>query len=391
MNNVLITLGRLPKGLDIARSFHQAGWRVIIADPARDHLSRVSNHVTKTYHVPPPATYCEDYLETLRDIVAREVIDLIVPVSEEIMYVSLLKDDPKLNSLLFIMDHSLIHRTHDKGAFIALCKSLDLTVPETAHADKNEALEIARSGPFITKPIHSCAGDRINLYERSDAFTPDPKRLVQRRIIGEEVSTCSLARNGKRQATSVYRGTLMGGTVAVAFERIENYAVMRWVDRFITETQWTGFISFDFIIDTGGVPHAIECNPRITSGIHFFETADIARAILNENHHIKFRPERRLMQFWSCMEELQKAFGDRQKILKVVAHLAACRDVTWAWRDPLPLLTMPWTARGIIKAARQNAVPFGIAATRDLIWTGRTETVHDPVQSSEPIRESAYR
>ncbi|MEN9755617.1 MAG: hypothetical protein RLZ07_1999, partial [Pseudomonadota bacterium] len=38
--SVLLTLGRLPKGLDIARSFHRAGWRVIIADPARDHLAR---------------------------------------------------------------------------------------------------------------------------------------------------------------------------------------------------------------------------------------------------------------------------------------------------------------------------------------------------------------
>ena len=391
MNAVLITLGRLPKGLDIARSFHQAGWRVIIADPARDHLSRVSNHVTKSCCVPPPATQYEDYLEALQQIIQSEAINLIVPVSEEIMYVSLLKTDPKLNSLLFSMDHELIHRTHNKGAFITMCQSLGLTAPETAFADSNEASEIARSGPFITKPIHSCAGDRVSLHERGEAFTPDPERLVQRRIIGDEVSTCSLARNGKRQATSIYRGTLMGGTVAVAFERIENDAVMRWVDQFIAATQWTGFISFDFIIDAGGIPHAIECNPRTTSGIHFFETADVARAILDDSHRIKFRPERRLMQFWSCMEELQKAFGDRDKTLRALTHLAACRDVTWTWRDPLPLLTMPWTARGIIKAARQNAVPFGIAATRDLVWTGATETVHDPAQSSERIRESAFR
>jgi hypothetical protein len=120
MNSVLITLGRLPKGLDIARSFHQAGWRVIIADPARDHLSRVSNHVAKSYQVPPPATQHMQYLNALRDIVAKETIDLIVPVSEEIMYVSLLKTDPKLKARLYSMDHEVIHRTHDKGAFIAL-------------------------------------------------------------------------------------------------------------------------------------------------------------------------------------------------------------------------------------------------------------------------------
>jgi len=384
--SVLLTLGRLPKGLDIARSFHRAGWRVIIADPARDHLARASNHVAKTYRVPPPATERRTYLNALRDIIKHEAIDLVVPVSEEIMYVSLLATDTKLQPRILSMASDLIHRTHDKGAFIELCQKIDLTVPETARSDSDDALNIAQSGPFIIKPIHSCAGDSVSLHDNGAAFIADPNRLVQRRVIGAEVSTCSLARNGKRRATSIYRGTLMGGTVAVGFERIENEAVERWVDHFIHSTGWTGFISFDFIIDQAGTPYAIECNPRTTSGLHFFETEDLARAILNETHEIRFRPARRMMQFWSCMEELQKGFGNAQKTRAALAHLVACRDVTWSWRDPLPLLTMPWTARDIIKAAHRDAVPFGIAATRDLVWTGTGETVHDPARSVSGIR-----
>ena len=390
MKSVLITLGRLPKGLDIVRSFHRAGWRVIIADPACDHLSRVSNHVTKTYQVPPPAAHSQKYLGALREIIKTESIDLIVPVSEEIMYVSLLAEESQLQPLLFCMNHHLIHRAHHKGNFIALCQELCLTVPETAKADTIDAFEIARKGPFITKPLHSCAGDRVNLHDQGSTYPPDPERLVQRRIIGSEVSTCSLARKGKRQATCIYRGTLMGGTVAVGFERIENDAVMHWVDHFIAATEWTGFISFDFILDEEGTPYAIECNPRTTSGIHFFENADLARAILDEANEINFRPKRHMMQFWSCMEELQKGFGNPQMTRAALKHLMTYSDVTWSWRDPLPLLTMPWTARGIIKAARKGNIPFGIAATRDLVWTDPGETVHDPAQSSERIRESAF-
>lgn len=378
--SVLLTLGRLPKGLDIARSFHRAGWRVLIADPARDHLARSSNHVTQVFRVPPPATEHTAYLDALRDLIKREAIDLVVPVSEEIMYVSLLGEDPLLRERLFSMKADLIHRTHDKGAFITLCKSLTLSAPETARSDTDDAIGISQSGPFIIKPIHSCAGDRVSLHEKNASFKADAERLVQRRIIGAEVSTCSLARNGKTQATSIYRGTLMGGTVAVGFERIENEAVQRWVDHFIQATNWTGFISFDFIINGEGTPYAIECNPRTTSGLHFFETDDLAHAVLDDTHKIRFRPERRLMQFWSCMEELQKGFGYSQKTRAALDHLIACRDVTWAWRDPLPLLTMPWTARDIIKAAHRDAVPFGIAATRDLVWTGAGETVHDPAK-----------
>ena len=391
MNSVLITLGRLPKGLDIARSFHHAGWRVIIADPARDHLSRVSNHVTKTYQVPPPATQREDYLGALRHLIEAEAIDLIVPVSEEIMYVSLLTEDPRIRPLLFCMDADLIHRTHHKGAFIRLCQRLGLSVPETAEAHADDANTIAQSGPYITKPLHSCAGDRVRFHDQGAARPSAQDLLVQRRIIGNEVSTCSLALKGRRQATSIYRGTLMGGTVAVGFERIENDAVMKWVDRFIAATDWTGFISFDFIIDAEGTPYAIECNPRTTSGIHFFESADIARAILDVSQDVTFRPERHMMQFWSCMEEMQKGFGYGQKTRTALAHLIKCRDVTWSWRDPLPLLTMPWTARDIIKTAHRDRVPFGIAATRDLVWTGTTEKLHDPAQQSDLIREDAFR
>jgi predicted ATP-grasp superfamily ATP-dependent carboligase len=379
--SVLLTLGRLPKGLDIARSFHRAGWRVIIADPARDHLARASNHVAKTYRVPPPATERGPYLNALRDIINREAINLVVPISEEIMYLSLLADDVDFKPLILSMTSDLIHRTHDKGAFIELCQKINLTVPETARSDSDDALNIARSGAFIIKPIHSCAGDSVSLHEQGATFPAESDRLVQRRVIGAEVSTCSLARNGKRQATSIYRGTLMGGTVAVGFERIEIEAIEHWVDHFIQSTKWTGFISFDFIIDQAGTPYAIECNPRTTSGLHFFETEDLAHAILDDTHMIRFRPERRMMQFWSCMEELQKGFGNAQKTRAALQHLILHRDVTWALRDPLPLLTMPWTARDIIKAAHRDGVPFGIAATRDLVWTGTGETVHDPARS----------
>ena len=122
-----------------------------------------------------------------------------------------------------------------------------------------------------------------------------------------------------------------------------------------------------------------------------FRSADIARAILDVSHDVTFRPERHMMQFWSCMEEMQKGFGYGQKTRTALAHLIKCRDVTWSWRDPLPLLTMPWTARDIIKTAHRDRVPFGIAATRDLVWTGTTEKLHDPAQQSDLIREDAFR
>ena len=363
---VLLTLGRFPKGLDIARSFHRLGFRVVVADPARDHLARVSTAVAKSIQVPPPATEPLAYRAALETILIDEAIDLVVPVSEEIMFVSELASTDRAGRAVFSMAPDLIHRMHDKFEFIAFARDLGLAVPATALADTDNAGRLAQSGPFVIKPRHSCAGFGVSLHKAGDAFPADGNRIVQRRMTGAELSTCSVARAGARLATSIYRGTLMNGSVAIAFERIENERVDAWIDRFIAETGWTGFISFDFMLDGNGVPHAIECNPRTTSGLHFFKTDEIAPAILGLADGIGFRSETHLMQFWSCMEELQNGFGNAKRFRVAFSRLVACCDVTWRLTDPLPLLTMPWMARTIISAARRDRVPFGIAATRDL-------------------------
>ncbi|NCW40247.1 MAG: hypothetical protein EBV79_08490, partial [Betaproteobacteria bacterium] len=105
---------------------------------------------------------------------------------------------------------------------------------------------------------------------------------------------------GHVQGCVVYRGALMSGTVAVRFERVEDPSIARWVASFAAATRWSGFLSFDFIVDESGVPHAIECNPRLTSGVHFFETADIAPAMVDPSAPLRLRKERVLQQFWPC-------------------------------------------------------------------------------------------
>ncbi|GIS01723.1 MAG: hypothetical protein CM15mP103_02740 [Gammaproteobacteria bacterium] len=44
----------------------------------------------------------------------------------------------------------------------------------------------------------------------------------------------------------------------------------------------TGFIGFDFILDRGGIPRGIECNPRASSGIHFIDEAWLGAAVMGD-------------------------------------------------------------------------------------------------------------
>ena len=57
---VLITLGRLPKALDLARGFKALGYRVIVAEPFRWHLTGVSNVIARRFTVTAPPSTASD-------------------------------------------------------------------------------------------------------------------------------------------------------------------------------------------------------------------------------------------------------------------------------------------------------------------------------------------
>lgn len=364
---VLLTLGRLPKGLDVARSFAAAGWRVIVADPMKRHVLGASRAVAKSYQVTAPTVSAQAFEQDLLDVIAREKVDLVVPVSEEILHVASLHG--RCAAKIFAMPQGALLCVHDKAEFATLARSIGLKAPATALSqDRGAALALASEQDFITKPRHSCAGSGVAFCQKGRAIPQQHDMLVQQRIIGEEQSVCALAHEGSLRACIVYRGALMSGTVAVRFERIESEAIEAWVRHFVAALNWTGFISFDFIIDAQGMPYAIECNPRLTSGVHFYCEANLAQAVLDPEAKVMYRPERLMQQFWPCLSETQAAFGNWSLFAARMRALFSTRDVTWSAQDPWPLLGMPWTAWSIISRSRQLGVSFGEAASSDIGW-----------------------
>lgn len=368
MNTVLLTLGRLPKALDIARSFSALGWRVIVADPFKTHLLAASRAVSKSVRVPAPAVDAEAYLAALADIAESAQVDLVIPISEEIMFVGLLRSRLPARVQVLAMPPDALTAAHDKYAFARRAREIGLSAPRMALACDPEADEIAAAGDFVVKERHSCGGGGVSFFKRGAAFPRSEHAIVQMLARGVEYSSCTLSHEGRARQTAIYRATMTSGTVAVGFERVDNAAIESWIDRFIADAGWSGFISFDFMLDETGVPYGIECNPRLTSGVHFFECEDLARAILDSNAPLRLRRERRLQQFWSCLLEAQRALPNLSRFRQRLAQVLGTRDVTWSATDPLPLLTMPWTAQEILRLASRINVSLAVAATYDLGW-----------------------
>jgi hypothetical protein len=374
MTTVLLTLGRLPKALDLARGFKALGCRVLVAEPYRWHLARVSSAVDQAFVVTAPNTARAAYLDDLLAIIAAERVDVVVPVSEEALHAVHLADRLPAGVLLNGPAADQLTELHDKLRFNQLARRLGLAAPETALLGTAEAADLAHRGRVITKPVLTCSGKGFRLLADGEALpapTPTPT-LVQAFVPGQVHSTFSVVQEGQVRATLVYTGAVFSGTVAVCFRQLARHpAIEDWVARFAEATRYSGFLSFDFIVPPGGAPSAIECNPRVTSGIHFLEAADVARAVLapEDATPIRRKPHPLMQQFWACLTEVQASVG-KPGFAEARRALLAAKDVTWDARDPLPLLTMPITSFSILYRALMQKRSFGDVATDDIAWFG---------------------
>lgn len=369
----LLTLGRLPKALDVARALSGAGWRVIVAEPARRHLTGASRSVARSVVVPSPVIDPVGYVDRLRALVVEERVDLVVPVSEEILHVAGLRDRLPPGVRLQSMSQSALLALHDKYSFIERCAAAGVPAPPTARLGSEAAERLVAEGAVVVKPVFSCSGRGVEFLARGAQLPmrTEPS-IVQRRCVGRVLSSFSIARRGELRLTVVYRGAVMQGSVAVCFERLDPPpAIEAWIRRLVANERFDGFISFDFIESPDGAVWGIECNPRATSGLHFVAEADLARALLDpeDDAPLGLRPERLQQQFYPCLTETQKSmFGG--SFLKNVRCLIRARDVTASWRDPWPFLSMPWTAWPIIEQSIRQGCTFGEVAMSDLVWTG---------------------
>jgi hypothetical protein len=378
---VLLTLGRLPKGLDVARALHAAGCRVIVAEPFAWHICRLSRAVARSYRVTAPNVDQARYLDELATIVEREGVDIIVPISEEAIHALALRERVPPRVRFYSPPAPLVHRLHDKLRFAEWAADMRLDVPATCALDAPEARVIADRAAYIVKPRHSCSGIGFSAHAQGAPLPAAPKdspAVVQAFVGGEHLSTFSIARAGRVLGTAIYRGTVFSGTVAVCFERVPGHAAIeRWVNEFVANSDYDGFVSFDFIVSRDdGRAYAIECNPRLTSGVHYVAPSTLAAAVLGQDEAVFSLNERTLLQqFYPALTETQKTMFGPGPFKRNLSQLVAARDVVWSPRDPWPFLMMTPVSWELLRLTIFKGLTFGEAATADVAWFGREEPV----------------
>lgn len=376
----LVTGARAPGTLEIIRRLGRAGHTVLAADCVRAPVGRFSRYVRRYFQVPAPRTDHAGFAAALRKIAQGEGVDTLLPTCEEIYTVARHRGILAEVCSVFCADLDVLIRVHHKERFARLTYELGgpVVAPESVLVEttaQRRALA-SESQRWVFKPVYSRFAARTLVCPSSDrvnALTLDPANpwLAQRFAPGRELSSYGIAVRGRLTAHSVYHSRHRAGQGAgVYFVSEENAAVRGFVERIVTHLGFTGQIGFDFIVcaATGNV-FVLECNPRLTSGIHLFAPDfDLDGALRGMAGGVA--PSQPKMLGTAMLTHALRT-GNRRAWWR---DFSTADDVIAARDDPLPMLGQLAFLAEMGGRAIGRRTGIIAAMTADIEWNGETHS-----------------
>ena len=363
---ILLTGARAPATLELARLCARAGHEVHVADTHRWHVCRGSRWLTGCHQLPAPRDSHAVYARSLQMLIDRYSIDTIVPTCEEIFHLSAIRGDLSVRVVCESLDR--LAPLHDKWRFVAACEAAQVAAPRTHLLSTDTDAAALPEGAYVLKPRYSRFATRVHRWRTSTAL---PSRvnattsqwIAQEQLSGASLCTWSIATEGVLRVHATYAVDATAGPmgVAIAFHSVRHEGVRAWVRKFISHHRLTGQFAFDFIDHGGGVA-AIECNPRLTSGVHCFRNQpDVVRALLDSGAA-------------PALTELEppegQRFRSRLATLMYRQSANAGTSLLDAVDDPWPrrLQLITWT-HALLSSALSGRPPREWS-TRDIEWNG---------------------
>jgi predicted ATP-grasp superfamily ATP-dependent carboligase len=283
---ILVTTSRMPFALDEIRKLGRLGHEVHASDTFPSAPGNHSRYATYAHVTPSPRYETAAFLATIRDLVHRHEIDLILPAFEEALF--LVQDAASHHARVVAPEFETLRALHSKVAFLEIAGKLGLPVPRSsvAHCRAELVDAIARYDGYIAKPSFSRGGVALltNRGPRAGSEvdvdpTMDNPWIVQEYVAGVDCCTFSIVRDGRITCHSTYIHPRAiehaGGIVFETVDEPETLAVARTV---VEATGYEGQLSFDLKKTDRGMV-LLECNPRPTAGVCLWTTEEFGAAL----------------------------------------------------------------------------------------------------------------
>jgi ATP-grasp domain len=380
---VLITGARAPVALHLARLLHGAGWVVHLADSLAAPLAARTRMKAGYHRLPSLRFEPEQAAAVLARRLADLKVDLVIPTCEEVLHLARLWRDHPMPAPLFAPPLALLEEVHDKARFIALCTRLGATVPHTRLLTSADDVRDVASGArdLVFKPVWSRFATATLVRPSPDQLThvrPSPAApwVAQVFLSGEELCAYAVAQDGRVQALAVYRGIMRAGVGAsISFAQVQDAAVAAFVRQFVEGTGWTGQVSFDLIRRADGSVLPIECNPRATSGLHFFrEPQGFARMLAGEGPVAPdvTQPQGIRLALWLYGLPQVRKPGGLQRLRQALREVQDVMD--WPG-DRIGLWGQLHPMAEITGIALRHRIGLQAATTRDIEWNGDQSSI----------------
>jgi hypothetical protein len=377
---IMVSGGKMTKALQLARSFHAAGHRVILIESAKYRFTghRFSRAVDRFYTVPSPQS--PGYADALLAIVGYEGVDVYVPVCSPVAsyYDAVAKARLEPYCEVLHADAETVAMLDDKYSFAAVATSLGLAVPDTRLIfDPRQVEEFdfsTAAPPYILKSIPYDPVHRLDLttlprpsraetaaFARSKPISDATPWIMQGLVRGREYCAQATVRNGQIQVYCCCESSAF----QVNYQMADKPEIEAWVRGFVEPLKLTGQVSFDFIEADDGRVYAIECNPRTHSAITmFYDHPGLARAYLDNDVPV-IQPMAGSRPTYWIYHEVWRLVTERGRRSRLHVILRG-KDAIFDWDDPLPFLLVhhlqiPWLLTGnLLRRKEWIRVDFNI-------------------------------
>lgn len=293
---IAITGARSPVAFHLARLLIDAGHSVVLVDQLKHPLAAASQANIPYRQIPGFSDDPEAAGDALHDVIEERGIDYVIPTCEEVLHLGALWKRKPPRAKLFAPKLADLSQVHHKYNFIRLCEDLNLPIPRThlITTPAELAAHVPNAGDLVFKPVWSRFGSQVLIRPKARKLLlvqPTLKNpwVAQQYVDGTELCVYAIARAGKLIALSAYRGLVRAGPGAAICFAPENCEPLRgFVEKIVSATAWTGQISFDVMRTQDDRFLPLECNPRATSGLHFFtDWAAFSQAMFGQTDVVK--------------------------------------------------------------------------------------------------------
>jgi hypothetical protein len=276
---ILLSEGSSTSAREALTALGLAGHEVEICDPDQFCLGRFSRFVTRFHRCPGLGVDPAGYLRFVTDLLAAHRFDVLIPIHEQGFLFAKVQQRLNRQVAIALPSFDSYQRALSKAEFSQILSELDLPQPETAFVSSISDLRELDRFPFVLKlPIATASrgvwmiSGRLDL-GRAISEIEDKNftgALVQKVITGSVEHAQAVFCKGRLVGMHAYRELVRGaGGGPAVKESVRRPLVRSHLKSIGKFLEWHGALSVDYIVDVdGGLPHYIDCNPRLVEPIN---------------------------------------------------------------------------------------------------------------------------